>query len=83
MEYRTTGGFDVIPEQEEGVLIYVVDMTIKSIKGGWQVQRRTGSTKSNFADAALRAGDKIIVSGMTIEVISLAEASATVNISKS
>ena len=83
MEYRTTGGFDVIPEQEEGVLIYVVDMTIKSIKGGWQVQRRTGSTKSNFADAALRAGDKIIVSGITIEVISLAEASATVNISKS
>lgn len=82
MEYRTTGGFDVIPNQEEGVLIYTVDMTTPSMKGGWQVQRRTGSTASNFADAALRAGDKIVVSGITIEVTSLAKTSASLKISK-
>jgi len=82
MEYRTTGGLDVIPADEEGVLVYIVDMTISSIKGGWQVQRRSGSTKANFADAALRTGDKIVVSGITIEVISLAKTSATLKISK-
>jgi M6 family metalloprotease-like protein len=82
MEYRTTGGYDVIPEQEEGVLIYTVDTTIQSIKGGWQVQRRPGSTKSNFSDAALRTGDKITVSGITIEVTSLAKTSASLKISK-
>ncbi|MFM8445752.1 MAG: hypothetical protein ACKN9Z_00090, partial [Actinomycetota bacterium] len=82
MEYRTTGGYDVIPEQEEGVLIYTVDTTIQSIRGGWQVQRRPGSTKSNFSDAALRTGDKITVSGITIEVTSLAKTSASLKISK-
>ncbi|MEY3089576.1 MAG: hypothetical protein RLZZ208_844, partial [Actinomycetota bacterium] len=82
MEYRSTGGFDVIPDGEEGVLIYIVDMTIKSTRGGWQVQRRSGSTKSNFSDAALRAGDKITVSGITIEITSLSKTSASMKISK-
>jgi hypothetical protein len=82
MEYRSTGGFDVIPDGEEGVLIYIVDMTIKSIRGGWQVQRRSGSTKSNFSDSALRAGDKITVSGITIEITSLSKTSASMKISK-
>lgn len=82
MEYRTSGGLDVIPASEEGVLVYLVDMTIQSIKGGWQVQRRPGSTKSNFSDAALRTGDKITVSGITIEVTSLAKTSASLKISK-
>jgi hypothetical protein len=63
-------------------LIYTVDTTIQSIKGGWQVQRRPGSTKSNFSDAALRTGDKITVSGITIEVTSLAKTSASLKISK-
>jgi hypothetical protein len=57
-------------------------MTIQSIRGGWQVQRRTGSTKTNFADAALRAGEKIVVSGITIEVTSLSKTSASLKISK-
>jgi M6 family metalloprotease-like protein len=83
MEYRTTGGFDVIPDQEVGVLVFTVDMTIPSIEGGWQVQRRAGSMASNFVDAALRSGDKIVVSGVTIEVTSLSKTSASVKISKS
>jgi M6 family metalloprotease-like protein len=82
MEYRTTGGFDVIPDQEAGVLVFTVDMTIPSIEGGWQVQRRSGSTASKFVDAALRAGDKIVVSGVTVEVTSLGKTSASVKISK-
>jgi hypothetical protein len=82
MEYRSTGGFDVIPDGEEGVLVYIVDMTIQSIKGGWQVQRRLGSTKSNFSDAALRNGDKITVSGITIEVTTLSKTSSSMKISK-
>lgn len=83
MEYRTTGGFDVIPELEQGVLVYTVDLTVPSIKGGWQVQRTTGSTAVNFSDSALREGNKIEVSGITIEVTSLTKTSATLKISKS
>ena len=81
-EYRRTGGLDFIPAPEAGVLVYTVDMTIESIRGGWQVQRRVGSVTRDFTDAALKAKDKIVVEGIAIEVVELTEASARIKLSK-
>ena len=81
-EYRRTGGLDFIPAPEAGVLVYTVDMTIESIRGGWQVQRRVGSVTRDFTDAALKAKDKIVVDGIAIEVLELTEASARIKFSK-
>ena len=44
-------------------------MTVMSIQGGWSTQRRTGSTALDFSDAALKTGDKIVVDGVTIEIL--------------
>ena len=82
-EYRVTGGLDVIPKSNEGVLVYTVDMTIPSIKGGWKTQRRTGSTAQDFTDATLKSGDSITVNGVTISVTSLGSSAAEIKISKS
>jgi len=82
-EYRISGGFDVIPQSNEGVLIYTVDMQVPSIKGGWMTQRRSGSIKEDFTDATLKSGDSVIVEGIKIEVISLSEVRADIRISKS
>ena len=82
-EYRISGGFDVIPQSNEGVLIYTVDMQVPSIKGGWMTQRRSGSIKEDFTDATLKSGDSAIVEGIKIEVISLSEVRADIRISKS
>jgi hypothetical protein len=57
-------------------------MTIGSIKGGWQTQRRPGSTDWMFMDAAMKVGDKILVSGVTIEIISQTNAGDLVRVSK-
>lgn len=70
IESRRSEGLDVLSTAQAGTLVYTVDMTIPSIKGGWQTQRRPGSTDSNFIDAALKTGDKIVVDGVTIEIIS-------------
>ncbi|MGA1706768.1 MAG: hypothetical protein ACO39X_06975 [Candidatus Nanopelagicaceae bacterium] len=70
MESRRSEGFDKLTEAQAGVLIYTVDMTIPTIKGGWQTQRRPGSTQVNFMDATLKAGDEITVDGVKISVIS-------------
>lgn len=68
-EVRRNGGYDRINANYEGVLVYKVDMTIESIKGGYQVQRRTGSVQPNFLDALLKKGDRIRVGSIQIEVI--------------
>jgi len=81
-EYRMTGGLDWIPENEEGVLVYTVDMTVPTSKGGWATQRRAGSFKADFSDAALRVGDSISVNSIKIEVISLNKSKADIRISK-
>jgi hypothetical protein len=73
----------VIPQSNEGVLIYTVDMQVPSIKGGWMTQRRSGSIKEDFTDATLKSGDSAIVEGIKIEVISLSEVRADIRISKS
>jgi M6 family metalloprotease-like protein len=83
MEYRKSGGFDNLPAGNVGVLVYTVDMTITTMKGGWSVQRRPGSTHQDFLDAALRAGDKIIVEGIEIEVVNISDMSATLRVRKS
>ena len=82
IESRRNEGFDVLTPSQEGTLVYTVDMTIQSIKGGWKVQRRLGSTDSQFTDAALRVGDVITVDGVRIEVISRDQNGDTVKVSK-
>ena len=82
-EFRKTGGLDVIPSSEEGVLVYTVDMDTETIKGGWQVKRREGSVRDDFTDAALRAGDKVTVDGVRVEVLSTSETQAKLKFSKS
>ena len=69
IESRRNIGYDSLNEGREGVLIYTVDMTIPSIKGGWSTQRRPGSTMADFSDAALKAGDSITVEDLRIEVL--------------
>jgi|GEM_PF-628376 len=82
IESRRNEGFDKLTPSEEGTLIYTVDMTIGSGKGGWVTQRRPGSSAADFMDAALKVGDKIVVDGITIEVISRSDSGDTVRISK-
>jgi M6 family metalloprotease-like protein len=81
-EYRRTGGLDVIPVTEAGVLVYTVDMTIESIRGGWQVQRRVGSVTRDLTDAALKTKDKIVVEGISIEVLEVTDSVARIKLSK-
>jgi hypothetical protein len=69
LESRRNAGYDSLSEAREGVLVFTVDMTIPSIKGGWLTQRRPGSTMVDYSDAALKAGDIITVEGVRIEVL--------------
>ncbi|TRZ79089.1 MAG: hypothetical protein D4R92_05450 [Actinobacteria bacterium] len=82
VESRRNEGFDVIDSSNEGVLIYTVDMTIETQKGGFVTQRRPGSVSTNFKDAALRAGEKILTNGVTIEVLARDANGDRVKISK-
>jgi M6 family metalloprotease-like protein len=82
VESRRNEGFDVMTSSKEGVLIYTVEMNIDSQKGGWKVQRRPGSVDPKFTDAALRAGEKIVTNGVTIEVLSRDANGDRVKISK-
>jgi hypothetical protein len=82
IEYRKSGGLDAIPSSNEGVLVYTVDMTIPSIKGGWKVQRRSGSIKEDFTDAALKAGDSVSINSLKVEVVTLSGARADIRITK-
>jgi riboflavin synthase alpha subunit len=50
--------------------------------GGYEIQKRIGSTDRNFEDAALRAGDSITVGGVKITVSELSASGDTVKISK-
>ena len=83
LESRRSEGLDVLTASQEGTLVYTVDMTIPTIKGGWKVQRRPGSTDPEFVDAALRLGDVITVEGLKIEILAHDQNGDTVKISKS
>ena len=82
IESRRNEGLDNLTTAQEGTLVYTVDMTVPTIKGGWHVQRRTGSTDPEFTDAALHLGDVITVEGLKIEVIGHDQNGDTVKISK-
>ena len=82
VESRRNEGFDALSSSNEGVLIYTVEMNIASQQGGWKVQRRPGSVDVRFTDAALRAGEKIVTNGVTIEVLSRDANGDRVKISK-
>jgi M6 family metalloprotease-like protein len=82
LESRRNEGLDVLTPSQEGTLVYTVDMTIPTIKGGWKVQRRPGSSNPDFTDAALRLGDVINVEGLKIEILAHDQSGDTVKISK-
>ena len=82
IESRRNEGLDVLSPAQEGSLVYTVDMTIPSIKGGWRVQRRPGSTDPQFVDAALRLGDVITVEGIRIEILGHDQNGDLVKVSK-
>jgi M6 family metalloprotease-like protein len=74
----TTG--NRIPPNQEGVLVYTVDMKLGQLKGGYRTQRRNGSTDASFRDAALRTGDEITVEGVEITVLELGGSGDTVRV---
>jgi riboflavin synthase alpha subunit len=57
-------------------------MTKGQLGGGYEIQKRIGSTDKNFEDAALRTGDSITVGSVKITVMSLDASGDTVKISK-
>ena len=81
-ELRTAAGLDNIAPSNQGVLIYTVDMTLSTMKSGWKVQKRVGSTKPDLTDAALKSGDQIEVEGVQIKVLELTNTSAVISIAK-
>lgn len=81
MESRKSEGYDHIASGREGVLVYTVDMKLGQLKGGYQTQRRLGSTDPWFEDAALRTGDSLTIDGVTVTVMELNTAGDTVKIS--
>ena len=80
MESRKSEGFDVIAAGREGVLVYTVDMKIGQLKGGYQTQRRPGSTDRVFEDAALRTGDSITVDSVVVTVVELSSSGDTIRV---
>ena len=83
IESRKSESLDNISANHEGVLVYTVDMTKGQLGGGYQIEKRNGSTDKNyFEDAALRAGDSIMVGGVKITVITQDVTGDTVKISK-
>ena len=82
VESRKSESLDVIPANREGVLVYTVDMKKGQLGGGYEIQKRVGSTDRNYEDAALRVGDSITVEGVKISVIALSSSGDSVRISK-
>lgn len=82
IESRKSESLDVIPANREGVLVYTVDMKKGQLGGGYEIQKRVGSTDRYFEDAALRTGDSITVEGVKISVTALSSSGDTVRISK-
>ncbi len=79
-EYRANVGLDTLSPSQTGLLVYTVDMTIPSIKGGWNVVRPKRSVDLNFEDAALQPRESVVVEGLTISVVSKSNQEIVVNI---
>lgn len=82
MESRKNEGYDRIAAGNEGVLVYTVDMTLATLKGGYRTVRRPGSIDPNFEDAALRSGESVSVDGVTVTVTASGKDGDTVRISR-
>ena len=83
MESRRNAGLDVIPANQEGLIVYTVDVSVAQLGGGYVIQPRKGVTaESSYQDAALRVGDSITVEGVKITVLSANKDGDTVSLSK-
>ncbi len=82
VELRTATGLDNILPNNQGVLVYTVDMTLGTMKSGWKIQRRIGSVRSDLTDAALKKGDQVVVEGITVKVLEQNSTSAVISIVK-
>lgn len=82
MESRKSEGYDRIAAGNEGVLVYTVDMTLGTLKGGYRTVRRPGSVDPAFEDAALRSGESVTVDGVTVTVTASGKDGDTVKISR-
>lgn len=82
MESRKNEGYDQIAAGNEGVLVYTVDMTLGTLKGGYRTVRRPGSVDPGFEDAALRSGESVTVDGVTVTVTASGKDGDTVRVSR-
>jgi M6 family metalloprotease-like protein len=82
IESRKKESLDNILSNNEGVLVYTVDMKKGQLGGGYEIQKRVGSIDPNFEDATLRVGDSITVSGVKIIVTDISTSGDSVKISK-
>lgn len=82
IESRKNESLDNIPANHEGVLVYTVDMKKGQLAGGYEIQKRSGSSDPNFEDAALHAGDSITVGGVKITVTEISASGDSVKLSK-
>ena len=82
MESRRNESLDVLPANQEGLLVYTVDTSIGQLGGGYVVHPRNGATnKTSYQDAALHAGDSIKVEGVKITVTAANSDGDTVTVS--
>lgn len=84
VESRRAEGMDnSSAQQSAGTLVYTVDVTVRSIKGGWHVIAPARSVDGqNFTDAALRVGESVEVDGVKIKVVSQTADGDTVLVSR-
>lgn len=66
IEARATAGLDQLGDNQTGVLIYVVDTSIPTIKGIAKTYSRA-SVDASLRDAPLKPGESISVEGITIK----------------
>lgn len=82
LELRVTGGLDLVPAEQSGVLAYVVNTRIGSTEGAWRLIRKPGSKERDLTDAALRTGDSVEVQGIKITVTDFGMDGAKIVLSK-
>jgi hypothetical protein len=80
-EVRATAGLDVLKQNQTGVLVYVVDTSIPSIKGIATTYSRSNVDQS-LRDAPLKLGESISVQGVKVKVTSQTGTKFGVTLSK-
>lgn len=79
-EYRAIAGLDTLSPSQTGLLVYTVDMTIPSIRGGWNDIRPQRSVGLNFEDAALQPRESVVFQRLSISVVSKSHKEIVVSI---